>query len=108
MLRVKISAKLLPLLGNRSVHGSPWDLNALLILHKKGMENGLSGIDDADVYINDIGTFSITWDKHVQLLHTILQILCDNGFTINALKCKWVVKETDWLHYWLTPHSLKQ
>ncbi len=36
------------------------------------MENILSGIDDADVSIDDIGAFSKDWDHHVQLLSDIL------------------------------------
>eukprot|EP00804_Cyclotella_cryptica_P003872 CCRYP_015762-RB/>CCRYP_015762-RB protein AED:0.23 eAED:0.23 QI:0/-1/0/1/-1/0/1/0/451 len=71
------------------------------------MESVLSGIDDADVYIDDIGTFSQDWDHHIQLHATILRILQEKGFTINPLKCKWAVQETDWLGYWLTPQGLK-
>jgi hypothetical protein len=32
------------------------------------MENVLSDIEDADVYIDDVGAFSIDWDHHVNLL----------------------------------------
>jgi hypothetical protein len=35
------------------------------------MENVLSGIEDADVYIDDIGAFSDNWDHHVDLIATI-------------------------------------
>ncbi len=36
------------------------------------MENVLSDIEDADVYIDDVGAFSKDWDHHVKLIATIL------------------------------------
>jgi hypothetical protein len=76
------------------------------------MENVLSDIYDADVYIDDVGAFSDDWDHHVNLLATILCQLSENdftehGFTINPLKCKRAIKETDWLGYCLIPRGSK-
>jgi hypothetical protein len=67
------------------------------------MENVLSDIEDANVYIDDVAAFSDNWDHHVKLIATILRRLHENGFIINPLKCEWAIKETDWLDYWLTP-----
>jgi hypothetical protein len=44
------------------------------------MENVLSDIEDAKVYIDDVGAFSNDWDHHVKLIATILRRLHENGF----------------------------
>jgi hypothetical protein len=39
------------------------------------MENIFRDVKDAEVYINDIGAFSTTWEHHMKLLQVILQKL---------------------------------
>ena len=46
-------------------------------------------VEDAEVYIDDIGAFSNSWEKHVDVLDKILYKLQSNGFTVNPLKYEW-------------------
>ena len=71
------------------------------------MENLFRDLDDVEIYVDDIGCFSSTYSTHIKTFDIILTRLEQNGFTVNPFKCKWAVKETDWLGYWLTPTGLK-
>ncbi len=71
----------------------PMELKCLPDIAQAAMENVLSDIEDADVYIDDDGAFSDNWDHHVNLIATILRRLHKNGFTINPLKCEWAIKK---------------
>jgi hypothetical protein len=71
------------------------------------MENIFRDVAEVEVYIDDIGIFSDSWEQHLAVLCIVLQKLTENGFTVKPLKCKWTVKEIDWLGCWLTPTDLK-
>jgi hypothetical protein len=59
------------------------------------MENIFQDVEDTEVYIDNIGAFTQSWDDHIALLGTIITKLQENRFTINPLKCEWAVKETN-------------
>jgi hypothetical protein len=71
------------------------------------MENIFWDVAEVEVYIDDIGIFSDSWEQYIAVLCTVLQKLQGHGFTVNPLKSEWVVKGTDWIGYWLTPIGLK-
>jgi hypothetical protein len=71
------------------------------------MEDTLWDINECDIYIDNVGAFDFSWEKHLETLSRIFTWLQDNNFTINPLKCEWAVQETHWLGYWQTPSGLK-
>jgi hypothetical protein len=71
------------------------------------MEDIFRDMEDVEVYIDDIGIWAQSWQHHQKIVEEVLQLLENNGVTVNPLKCEWAVKETDWLGYWLTPEGLK-
>ena len=71
------------------------------------MEKTLADIKDIECYIDDIGIFSKDWESHMDVLSKVLTQLEEKGFTVNPLKCKFAVKESDFLGHWLTPTGVK-
>jgi hypothetical protein len=71
----------------------PMGLKCSPDIAQAAMENVLSGINDADVYIDDVGAFSNDWDHHVNLLATIARRLLEMAlplthFSVNGLSKK--------------------
>ena len=56
------------------------------------MENICHKLEDTDVYIDDVGAFSKMREHHIEFIDMVINQLQENGFTINPLKCEWVVK----------------
>ena len=56
------------------------------------MEDLLRELEDDEVYIDDIRAFSMTWEDHIALLDKTLEILENNGLSVNPLKCEWGVQ----------------
>ena len=73
----------------------------------KQMHLVLDGIEDIEFYMDNIGVFSNSWDEHLSLLAIVLTRPQNISFTINLLKCKWAIQETDFLGHWLSPEGVK-
>ena len=63
----------------------PMGLKCSLDFAQEVMENVLRGNDNSDIYLDDIGAFSNTWEHHMELLDEILDRLTANGFTARVL-----------------------
>ena len=47
------------------------------------MDEVLRDLEELDVYIDDVGVFSNSWEDHLRVLRVVLRRLQDNGFTGN-------------------------
>ena len=63
--------------------------------------------EGVEVYIDDVGLFSNSYEEHMSLISKVVQRLQNAGFKINPLKCEWCVQETNFLGHWLTPTGVK-
>ena len=54
-------------------------------LSQEVMENIFHDVEDAEVYIDNIGVFSNSWEEHMAILSKTLTLLQDNGFTVTGL-----------------------
>ena len=64
-------------------------------------------LEEIEVYIDDITIFSNDWKGHMALVRKVLTKLQEAGFSVNLLKCEFVVQETDFLSYWMTLQGVK-
>jgi RNase H-like domain found in reverse transcriptase/Reverse transcriptase (RNA-dependent DNA polymerase) len=86
----------------------PMGVNQSPDIAQEIMEHVLSSnMEEIECYINDIAAFSNDWESHKTLHNKLLTKLQNAGFTINPLKCKWAVQETNFLGHWLTPMRIK-
>ena len=85
--------------GNYRYERAPMGLQNTPSFAQARMEELLRDIPECDVYIDDISIFTDTWGRHVEVVDEVLTKLEVAGFTVNPLKCKWGVQETDWLGY---------
>ncbi len=74
---------------------------------QQSMEQVLHGLDNVEVYIDDIVIYGTTWGEHQILLDKVLSCLAANGFIHNPIKCAWAILETNWLGYWSMSTGLK-
>ncbi len=61
----------------------PMDLERSPDFAQEVMENIFRDVAEVEVYIDDIGIFSDSWDQHLAVLCIVLQKLQENGFAIN-------------------------
>jgi hypothetical protein len=71
------------------------------------MDNMFAALDYVEAYLDDIAIFSNSFTEHLSHVGEVLRRLSDNGFTVKPDKCKWFVKEAEFLGYYLTPSGFK-
>lgn len=94
MRRAKNSVQSWPRFGKYKNTHLPMSLKFYPDIAQTIMENVLSGIIVVDdMFSDDAGVFSSSWDHHTDLLSTILHHLNDNHFISHPLTCEWLSKK---------------
>eukprot|EP00804_Cyclotella_cryptica_P022338 CCRYP_015614-RB/>CCRYP_015614-RB protein AED:0.38 eAED:0.38 QI:0/0/0/1/0/0/2/0/175 len=63
----------------------PMGLKCSPAISQAAMKNILTGIEDADVYTDNVGAFSLTWEHHLDLLLTIYEDFVKMGSPLTHL-----------------------
>ena len=76
---------------------------------KRFMNDMLCSIPNCCCSIDNLGiwTNGIFNQEHLQVVDLDLSQFHENNMKCNPLKCKWFVKETDFLGFWMTPNAVK-
>jgi hypothetical protein len=67
----------------------------------------LTAEDYAAPYVDDVITFSDSWDLHVKHIKDVLQRICEAGLTIKASKCQWALERLKCLGYIIEDGKIK-
>ncbi|KAI2655654.1 Retrovirus-related Pol polyprotein from transposon 17.6 [Labeo rohita] len=83
------------------LHGAPATFQRL-------MDGILAGCEQyAAAYLDDVVTYSQSWQEHLEHLSDILKRLQKAGLTINSSKCSWAQVEVKYLGYLLGHGQIK-
>ena len=70
------------------------------------MDELFSELTDVEVYIDDVGIFSMDFDTHIRTVSKVLTKLQNHNFTVKASKCHWCKKQAPWLGHIIIPTGI--
>jgi len=74
-------------------------------LAQEAMDKLALDLENVLTYFDDSLIHSWKWPEHMQTLDMLLSRLASKGFSLNIDKCKFGIKETDFLGFWITPQG---
>ncbi|XP_033730041.1 uncharacterized protein LOC117319318 [Pecten maximus] len=71
------------------------------------MRKVLEGMNDLDNFLDDILVFTVTWEEHLESLHSLLQRLRDSKLTARPTKCFFGYEELECLGHMVGQGTLR-